>query len=103
MSTTVSQQSVRVPEPDLTPEAMIERATALQPRLRAEQDETERRGRYSEALHREFRKAGFYRCLQPRRFGGCEFDVKTYYRLGIELSRGDPSVGWGLLVGAGIR
>lgn len=101
MSTTIRQQSVRVPEPDLTPDAMIERAIAFQPRLRAEQDETERRGVYSEALHHEFRKAGFYRCLQPRRFGGYEFDVKTYYRIGIELSRGDPSVGWCLIVGAG--
>ncbi len=102
MSTTASQQSVRVPEPDLTPEAMIERATALQPRLRAEQDETERRGRYSEDLHQEFRKAGFYRCLQPRRFGGYEFDAENLLPpRNHELSRGDPSVGWGLLVGAG--
>jgi 3-hydroxy-9,10-secoandrosta-1,3,5(10)-triene-9,17-dione monooxygenase len=92
---------VPVPEPNLTPEEMIERAIELQPRLRAEQGETERRGVYSEQLHREFQKAGFYRCLQPRRFGGYEFDVKTYYRIGMELSRGDPSVGWCLTVGAG--
>jgi 3-hydroxy-9,10-secoandrosta-1,3,5(10)-triene-9,17-dione monooxygenase len=101
MSTTLSQRSVPVPEPDLTPDAMIERAIALQPRLRAEQDETERRSVHSEAIHEEFRKAGFYRCLQPRRFGGYEFDLKTYYRLGIEIARGDPSVAWCLIVGAG--
>lgn len=101
MSSTVSQRTVPVPEPQLTPDAMIQRAVALQPRLRAEQDQTERRSVHSEAVHEEFRKAGFYRCLQPRRFGGYEFDLKTYYRLGIEIARGDPSVSWCLIVGAG--
>ncbi len=101
MSSVVSQQVVPVPEPNLTPEEMIQRAAALQSRLRAEQDATERRGVHSEEIHREFQKAGFYRCLQPRRFGGYEFDLKTYYRIGIEISRGDPSVGWCLIVGAG--
>ena len=101
MSITVSQQSVRAPEPDSDAGGDDRARDCVAARLRAEQDETERRGRYSEGLHHEFRKAGFYRCLQPRRFGGYEFDVKTYYRLGIELSRGDPSVGWCLIVGAG--
>jgi 3-hydroxy-9,10-secoandrosta-1,3,5(10)-triene-9,17-dione monooxygenase len=101
MSSTVSQRSVPVPEPELTPDQMIQRAISLRPRLRAEQDETERRGVHSEASHEEFRKAGFYRCLQPRRFGGYEFDLKTYYRLGIELARGCPSTAWCLIVGAG--
>ncbi|HKV05914.1 MAG TPA: hypothetical protein VJO53_12530 [Candidatus Acidoferrales bacterium] len=101
MSSTVSVRPVPVPEPDLTPDEMVARATALQPRLRAEQDEAERRGVHSEEIHREFQKAGFYRCLQPRRFGGYEFDFKTYYRLGIELARGDPSAAWCLIVGAG--
>src|SRR5580658_9387235 len=101
MSSTVSQRTVPVPEPQLTPYAMIQRAIALRTRLRAEQDDTERRGVHSEAIHEEFRKAGFYRCLQPRRFGGYEFDLKTYYRLGIELARGCPSTAWCLIVGAG--
>jgi 3-hydroxy-9,10-secoandrosta-1,3,5(10)-triene-9,17-dione monooxygenase len=103
MSTRVDRRAaaVGVPEPNLTPDELIERAVALRPRLRAEQDETERRGVHSEALHQEFRKAGFYRCIQPRRFGGYEFDLKTFYRLAIELSRGDPSTGWCVLLGAG--
>ena len=99
--TKTDRQPVPVPEPNLTPEEMIARAIALRPRLRAEQDEAERRGVHSEALHQEFRKAGFYRCLQPRRFGGYEFDLKTYYRLAIELARGCPSTAWCVIVGAG--
>jgi 3-hydroxy-9,10-secoandrosta-1,3,5(10)-triene-9,17-dione monooxygenase len=102
MSTRVDPRvAVPVPEPNLTPDEMIARAIALQPLLRAEQDATERRGVHSEAIHQEFRRAGFYRCLQPRRFGGYEFDFKTYFTVGIEISRGDPSTGWCLIVGAG--
>jgi 3-hydroxy-9,10-secoandrosta-1,3,5(10)-triene-9,17-dione monooxygenase len=92
---------VPVPEPNLTPQEMIARAVALRPRLREEQDETERRGVHSEALHQDFRKAGFYRAIQPRRFGGYEFDLKSYYKLAIELSRGDPSTAWCVILGAG--
>jgi 3-hydroxy-9,10-secoandrosta-1,3,5(10)-triene-9,17-dione monooxygenase len=101
MSVSASQQLISVPEPNLTRNEMIARATALQPRLRDEQDETERRGVHSEALHQEFRKAGFYRCIQPRRFGGYEFDLTTFYGLAIELARGDPSAAWCLILGAG--
>jgi 3-hydroxy-9,10-secoandrosta-1,3,5(10)-triene-9,17-dione monooxygenase len=80
---------------------MVERARALQPRLRQEQDATEARGHYSEELHREFQKAGFYRCLQPRRFGGYEFPLPTFYRVAVELARGDPSAAWCLILGSG--
>ena len=49
------------------------------------------RGRYSEEIHEEFRRAGFYRCLQPRRYGGYEFDVGTFYAVVREISCGCPS------------
>ena len=101
MSASATQRHLPLPEPDLTPEEMIRRAIALQPRLRAEQEETERRGVHSPALDQEFHNAGFYRCIQPRRFGGYEFDLKTFYRLAIELARGDASAAWGVILGAG--
>jgi len=101
VSTTVQHRPVPVPEPQLTPEEMVERARALQPRLRQEQDATEARGHYSEELHREFQKAGFYRCLQPRRFGGYEFPLPTFYRVAVELARGDPSAAWCVMLGSG--
>ena len=83
-----------VPEPDLTPEALIARATALRPLLRAEQEENDARGHYSEALHRKFLEAGLYRTVQPRLFGGYEFDLPTFYRAMLEISRGHPGAGW---------
>ena len=101
MSSTLESRTVPVPEPDLTPDQMVARATALIPRLREEQEATEQRGVHSRALHEEFSKAGFYRCMQPRRYGGYEFDVTTFYRIAMEIARGDPSTAWCLTVGGG--
>jgi 3-hydroxy-9,10-secoandrosta-1,3,5(10)-triene-9,17-dione monooxygenase len=99
--TTSIRGAIPVPEPTLTPEEMIDRARAFRPRLREEQQATEERSRYSEELHGEFERAGLYRCLQPRRYGGYEFDVKTFYRVVQELSRGCPSTGWMMCLAAG--
>jgi 3-hydroxy-9,10-secoandrosta-1,3,5(10)-triene-9,17-dione monooxygenase len=101
MSASVRDQPIPVPEPGLTPAEMVERARALRPWLREEQRATEDRGRYSEEIHEEFRRAGFYRCLQPRRFGGYEFGVGTFYRVVQEISCGCPSTGWMMSLAAG--
>jgi alkylation response protein AidB-like acyl-CoA dehydrogenase len=88
MATDARPSIVPIPEPDLTPEAMIERAVDLRDQLRADQDGADKRGFYSEALHEAFTKAGFYRMLQPRMFGGYEFDLATYYRISVEVAHG---------------
>ena len=91
---------IPVPEPDLTPDRLFERAMALRSLLREQQDEAEERGCYSVALHQQFLLAGFYRVTQPRRFGGYEFELGTNYRLIVEISRGHPAAGWCLSLGA---
>jgi 3-hydroxy-9,10-secoandrosta-1,3,5(10)-triene-9,17-dione monooxygenase len=93
--------SVRIPEPDLTPREMIARAKALRPLVRADAAAAEDRGYYSEDLHHEFLKAGFYRCLQPRKFGGYAFDIRTFFKTMIEISTGDPGIGWCLTLASG--
>lgn len=92
--------SIPVPEPDLTPQVIIARAAAMRDHLRAEQEETEQRTYYSDETHKMFMDAGFYRILQPRRFGGYEFDIETFYRVVMELTRGCPSTGWCFCLGA---
>ncbi len=63
--------------------------------LRTDQEEADKRGFYSEQLHEEFIKAGFYRMLQPRMFGGYEFDLATYYRISVEIARGGSAgIAW---------
>ena len=88
------------PEPDLTPATIIERATRLTPAIRAAQDEDDARGCHSPAMDQDFRKAGFYRILQPKLFGGYEFDYSTFYRTMLQVARGNPGVAWCLALGA---
>jgi 3-hydroxy-9,10-secoandrosta-1,3,5(10)-triene-9,17-dione monooxygenase len=68
--------------------------------LREAQDDSERRGIYSEEIHQKFLECGFYRMIQPRMFGGYEFDLPTFWRAMVEISRGDPAAGWGLTLGS---
>ena len=88
------------PEPDLTPATIIERATRLTPAIRAAQDEDDARGCHSPAMDQDFRKAGFYRILQPKLFGGFEFDYPTFYRTMLQVARGNPGVAWCLALSA---
>ena len=82
------------PEPELTPKEMIARAVALRPKLIERQAECEERTYYSEEMHQEFLKAGFYRLYVPRRYGGYEFDVPTFVRVLLELARGCANTAW---------
>ena len=88
------------PEPDLTPEELLRRAVGMRTWLRDRQEETEQRTGISEDTHKAFLEAGFYRALQPRRFGGYEFDLRTYSRMVTEVARGCPSSGWNLCLAA---
>ena len=89
------------PEPKLTPEQMIERAVALKPLLRARQADCEAAGRVPDDVNAELIRGGFYRVIQPRRFGGYEFDIPTFFRVMMEISRGCSETGWVLALTAG--
>jgi 3-hydroxy-9,10-secoandrosta-1,3,5(10)-triene-9,17-dione monooxygenase len=100
MSTTPTQ-SIAVPEPGLTQEEIVQRARDMIPTLRERQEECERIGRLPDETSRDFVEAGFYRILQPRRFGGYEFDLPTFTRVAIALARGCPASGWTYTLTAG--
>src|SRR5262252_3547778 len=93
--------TVPVPEPDVTPAALVQRAVELRPRLVAYQEECERLRTLPESTRVAFEEAGFYRILQPRRFGGYEFGLDTFTRVMSEIARGCPSSGWTLTLTAG--
>jgi 3-hydroxy-9,10-secoandrosta-1,3,5(10)-triene-9,17-dione monooxygenase len=88
------------PEPGLTAETIIARARALIPAVRDQQDEAERLGHHTAGLDREFTGAGFYRMLQPRRFGGYEFGMDTFWKVMLAVSEGDPGTGWAMTLGS---
>lgn len=98
---TSSPVMVPVPEPDLTPADMIARAVDRRQLLRENQADTEKRGRPSQAINDEMVKDGFFRMLQPRRFGGYEADLTSFFEAMIELARGCPSTGWLVTVASG--
>ncbi|MFC4468657.1 acyl-CoA dehydrogenase family protein [Streptomyces xiangluensis] len=89
------------PAAEGTVDHLLEVATRLRPVLRAAQAEHEALGGYSEAVHKQLLDAGFYRMLQPKRYGGLELSLEEFLRVGVEISRGDPGVGWSFVLGAG--
>lgn len=82
------------PEPDLRPQDVIDRAEAMIPMLRAQQAEADERGHFSDEVLEAFRGAGFYRMLQPKLFGGYEFDSETFFEVVYRIAAGHPSTAW---------
>lgn len=93
--------TIAPPEPDLTPAAMLARAAALRSMLRARQADCEALGRVPDDVNEQLIRAGFYRTVQPRCFGGYEFDVPTFHRVMAEISRGCTETGWVVALTAG--
>ena len=89
------------PEPRLTADEMLERARALRPVLRTRQALCEQLGRIPDETNSDFVRAGFYRMLQPRLFGGYEFSLVDFIRVMSEVSRGCSESGWVLALTAG--
>ena len=74
------------------------RAREMIPNLRGRAQETEERRRIGERTAQSFRDAGFFRVLQPSRYGGFEMDYGTHMRLAIEIGQGCASSAWVLAV-----
>lgn len=96
-----SLPSIPVPEPGLTADEMLARAEAMRPALRERQAATEAAGRLLDETNEAFIKAGFYRAIQPRQFGGYEFGLRDFIRIMSAVARGCPSSGWVLALTAG--
>jgi alkylation response protein AidB-like acyl-CoA dehydrogenase len=79
-------------------EHLVARAREMVPDLRARAQRTEDLRRISEDTARAFADAGFFRVLQPSRYGGLEMDYGTHTRLAIEIARGCASSAWVLSV-----
>ena len=72
------------------------RARALVPALRERARAAEAARTMSAETIADLHASGAIRTLQPRRWGGMEFDYVAYVDFPLELSRGDASVGWNL-------
>lgn len=85
--------------PHLPTEAeIVQRAHDLIPLLRERAAECERNRMVSKETIQAFHEAGFFRILQPKRWGGYEMSPNVLNRVLMELARGCPSSAWNVMV-----
>src|SRR3977135_1266730 len=77
-----------------TPAEIIARARALIPALAKRSLEGRRQRRVPDETIADMQRAGFFRVLQPKRWGGYEMDLNTFYEIQLALAEGDMSTGW---------
>jgi 3-hydroxy-9,10-secoandrosta-1,3,5(10)-triene-9,17-dione monooxygenase len=78
----------------MTPEAYLDRVRALLPTLRERARGAEQLRRLPDETFDEFQKAGLFRALQPKRYGGYELDPGTFYQAVIEVGTVCGSSAW---------
>jgi len=70
------------------------RALALQPTLAERVAEADSLRRLPDATVADFRDAGFFRMLQPARWGGLEVDPQVFFDVQMTVGAGCPSSAW---------
>ena len=80
----------------MTPDAiaLVERAKAMAPRLAERAFEAENKGMVPVETVRELAEAGFFKVLQPQRWGGYEMDPRVFYRVQMALAEGCMATAW---------
>jgi 3-hydroxy-9,10-secoandrosta-1,3,5(10)-triene-9,17-dione monooxygenase len=79
-------------EPDA--EELLARARALVPALIERAPRTAAERKVPEETIADFRSAGLFRVLQPKRYGGLQMDFSVFARLVRELAQGCASSAW---------
>ena len=78
----------------MTPEALVERARAMIPALKARSAAATAQRRLAPETVRELQDAGFFRVLQPRHCGGYEMDPQAFFDIQLALAEGCMSTAW---------
>ncbi|MWV28673.1 flavin-dependent monooxygenase [Erythrobacter sp. GH3-10] len=76
------------------PHELIERARALVPVLKEREAEAIRQRRVSDETIAEFKEAGLFRVLQPKRYGGYEMSPAVYCEISKTLAEGCMGSAW---------
>lgn len=74
--------------------SLREAASNMVPRLRDRCHETARIGKLPESTLHEVIDAGFFKILQPKRYGGFELQPKDFFDVQIKLAQGCMSTAW---------
>ena len=87
--------AVALANPPVPTEAeLLERARKLAPVLRERAARTEENRALLPETLQDFVEAGFYKILQPAKYGGFELPPLTLFRVAMELAKGCPSSAW---------
>ena len=73
---------------------LVARAEALVPVLRSRADACEAGNKVPDETIRDFQDAGFFKILQPKRFGGYEMDPEAFYAVQMKVAEGCMSSAW---------
>ena len=84
------EQQAEIPSAD----AIVARARAMIPALRERAPQSERERRLPKQTIADMQAAGLFKVLQPKRWGGYELDMLTYFDVQMALGEGDMSVAW---------
>lgn len=84
-----------------SPSDLIERARAMIPVLKARASRCTAERRVPTETMREMHEAGFFRILQPRRWGGYEMEPNVFFEVQKLIAEGCMSTGWVLGVVGG--
>lgn len=77
---------------------IVARAEAMIPWLREKADAVEKARMVPVETIQAFKDAGFFRILQPKRWGGYEMNPNVLNKVLMELARGCPSSAWNVMV-----
>jgi len=75
-------------------EGLYEKARAMLPALRSRAQETASLGRLPDATVAEMQGAGFFRIMQPARYGGYELDPQVFFEVQMILAEACMSTAW---------
>src|SRR3984893_18405576 len=79
------------------------RARAMIPALAPRSLEGRRQRQIPDETIADMQRAGFFRVLQPKRWGGYEMDLHTFYEIQLALAEGDMTTAWIYGVSGGRR
>lgn len=73
---------------------LLASAQALMPVLRERAPEASARGQLHPETIEEFQKAGFFKIVQPARWGGYELHPNVFFEVQMKVAEGDMSAAW---------
>ncbi|MBY4766661.1 acyl-CoA dehydrogenase family protein [Burkholderia ambifaria] len=73
---------------------LIARAEALAPTLAGRAEQAQAQGRIPAGTIADMQAAGFFKVLQPKRYGGYELEPQAFFDIQMALARGCMSTAW---------